>query len=262
MLQNYAEFHNLIMAAVIVMARIGGAFFICPALSENMIPGLARKAVVLALSSFMVPFVMKSMPANDMGVLFVSLLMLKEIFIGFIIGFFVAIPLWIAEGVGSFIDNQRGATMGEVYSPLNGSQVSVFGIFFSQIASTLFFASGAVFAFLGALYGSYKIYPVFAPLISFADGADINAILSLDSLVQAILVLAAPAVIIMFLATLGLGLVNRTAPQLNVFFLSMPVKSAIGIAILIVYLPYVLDVIIRAKEGELLGNAGEIIKGL
>ncbi|MBR4894278.1 MAG: flagellar biosynthetic protein FliR, partial [Kiritimatiellae bacterium] len=70
------------------------------------------------------------------------------------------------------------------------------------------------------------------------------------------------AVIIMFLATLGLGLVNRTAPQLNVFFLSMPVKSAIGIAILIVCLPYVLDVLIRIKEGDILVNVSEILKGL
>ncbi|MBO5647162.1 MAG: type III secretion system export apparatus subunit SctT [Kiritimatiellae bacterium] len=262
MLHQYAEFHNLILAAVIVMARIGGAFFICPAMSEAMIPGLARKAAVLALSSFMVPSVMEAMPAGDMGALFVFLLMLKEIFIGLLIGFCAAVPFWVAEGIGNFIDNQRGATMGEVYSPLNGAQVSVFGILFTQIASTVFFAGGAVFVFLGVLYESYRIYPVFGCSFSFAEGAAFSAISTLGSLVQTILVLAAPAVIVMFLATLGLGLVNRTAPQLNVFFLSMPVKSAIGIAILVAYLPYVLDVFIRTNEGDILSGVGEIIKGL
>ena len=262
MLLRYAEFHDMILSAVIVMARMGGAFMICPAMSETMVSGIARKAVILALSSFMVPSVMKAMPAGDMGALFVCLLMLKEIFIGLLFGFFAAMPFWIAEGVGNFIDNQRGATMGEVFSPLNGSQVSVFGVFFSQMASTVFFAGGAIFAFLGALYGSYRLYPVFGAPLSFAEGAAEGAIASLDSLVEAIFVLAAPAVIIMFLATLGLGLVNRTAPQLNVFFLSMPVKSALGIAILVVYLPYVLDVLVHTGEADILSGVREILKGL
>ena len=57
----------------------------------------------------------------------------------------------------------------------------------------------------------------------------------------------------MFLATLGLGLVNRTAPQLNVFFLSMPIKSALGIAMLVIYLPFILDMLMYTKEGAILG---------
>ena len=87
---------------------------------------------------------------------------------GFLIGFFSAVPFWIAEIVGNFIDNQRGATMGEVYSPLNGAQVSTTGIFFTQIVSTVFFVSGAVFIVLGALYKSYEFWPVFEAGLEFA----------------------------------------------------------------------------------------------
>ena len=47
------------------------------------------------------------------------------------------------------------------------------------------------------------------------------------------------------------GLVNRTAPQLNVFFLSMPVKSALGIAMLVVYIPFILDMLMYTKEAEI-----------
>ena len=56
----------------------------------------------------------------------------------------------------------------------------------------------------------------------------------------------------MFLATIGLGLVNRTAPQLNVFFLSMPVKSALGIALLIVYLPFIMDMLMYTKDSAII----------
>jgi type III secretion protein T len=65
----------------------------------------------------------------------------------------------------------------------------------------------------------------------------------------------------MFLATLGLGLVNRTAPQLNVFFLSMPVKSALGVAMLIIYLPFIMDMLMYTKEGAILGPVQKLLGG-
>jgi type III secretion protein T len=64
---------------------------------------------------------------------------------------------------------------------------------------------------------------------------------------------------VMFLATLGLGFVNRTAPQLNVFFLSMPVKSALGIAFLIIYLPFVMDMLMYTAEEEILSPVEKIV---
>ena len=150
----YVEFHRWILAAVLAMARIGGAFAICPALTESMVPGIARRAAVLGFSCLAIPFIKAGMPPGEPNVWMFSLLALKEAIIGFLIGFFAAIPFWVAENVGNFIDNQRGATMGEVYSPLSGTQVSTTGIFFTQLVSTVFFVSGAVLLLLGALYKS------------------------------------------------------------------------------------------------------------
>ena len=110
----YVEFHRLILAAVIAMARIGGAFAICPALTESMIPGVARRAFVLGISILVIPSVMAGMPPGEPNLLMFALVAAKEALLGFIIGFFAAIPFWIVENVGNLIDNQRGATMGEV----------------------------------------------------------------------------------------------------------------------------------------------------
>jgi type III secretion protein T len=73
------------------------------------------------------------------------------------------------------------------------------------------------------------------------------------------IIIAAPVVIVMFIATLGLGLVNRTAPQLNVFFLSMPVKSGLGVAMLIIYLPFIMDMLIYTKENAILTPVQELL---
>ncbi len=243
------------------MARIGGAFAVCPALTDSMIPGIARRAAVLAFSCIAIPAIKDAMPPGEPNLWMFGALAFKEALIGFLIGFFAAVPFWIAENVGNFIDNQRGATMGEVYSPLSGAQVSTTGIFFTQIVSTIFFVGGAVLVFLGAIYASYSAWPVFAGNLTFVRDAPVQMLGSLDDMLRTTVVISAPVIIIMFLATLGLGLVNRTAPQLNVFFLSMPVKSALGIAMLVIYLPFVMDMLMYTKDGAILGPVRKLLGG-
>ena len=266
----YVEFHRWVLAAVLAMARIVGAFAVCPALTESMIPGVARRVATLGFAFIAIPYVHAGMPPGEPVWWMFGIAALKEALIGFLIGFFAAVPFWVAENVGNFIDNQRGATMGEVYSPLSGAQVSTTGIFFTQIVSTVFFTSGAVFLLLAALYKSYAIWPVFpAPSVSqlstfnlsFSPGAPVQMLGTLDGMLKATVVISAPVIIVMFLATIGLGLVNRTAPQLNVFFLSMPVKSALGVAMLVVYLPFIMDMLMYTKDSAILDPVRKLLGG-
>ena len=257
----YVEYHRWILAAVLAMARIGGAFAMCPALTDSMIPGVARRAAVLGFACIALPSIHANMPPGEPNVWMFSFLGFKEAIIGLFIGFFAAIPFWVAENIGNFIDNQRGATMGEVYSPLSGTQVSTTGIFFTQIVSTLFFVGGAVFVFLGALYSSYSIWPVFSEGISFAPDMPVQILGALDGMLRSTVVISAPVIIVMFLATLGLGFVNRTAPQLNVFFLSLPVKSALGVAMLVVYLPFIMDMLMYTKNSAILVPVRKLFGG-
>ncbi len=255
---SYLDYHRLIIAFALVAARIGSAFLICPALSDSMVMGTARRVAIIAFSALAVPMALNSMPPGEPQLWTLVLVAVKEVLIGLFIGFFASIPFWIAENVGNFIDNQRGATMGEVFSPLSGTQVSTMGIFFTQIVSTIFFVSGAVLLFLGALYSSYQVWPLFGGALEFAPDMPLQMLGALDGMLKTTVVISAPPVILMFLATIGLGFVNRTAPQLNVFFLSMPVKSALGIGILIVYLPFIMDMLMYTKEGEVLFPAMKI----
>ena len=255
------------------MARIGGAFAVCPALTESMIPGVARRAATLGFAVLVIPFIHAGMPPGEPIWWMFAVAAAKEALIGFLIGFFAAVPFWVAENVGNFIDNQRGATMGEVYSPLSGAQVSTTGIFFTQVVSTLFFTTGAVFLLLGALYKSYAIWPVFPAAsalqlstfnfstFNFAPDAPPQILGALDGMLRTTVVISAPVIIVMFLATLGLGLVNRTAPQLNVFFLSMPVKSALGIAMLILYLPFIMDMLMYTRDAAILDPVRKLLGG-
>ena len=247
---QYSDFHRIILAFVLSAVRLSTAMMICPATSTSMITGLARRAAALSFAAVLVPRVLAQM--GEMSTLVFCLVAMKEALVGMVIGVFASIPFWIAENTGNFIDNQRGATMGEVYSPLSGNQVSTTGILFTQIVSTIFYVSGAVLIFLGAIYASYDLIPLFSGHIPPAPGADTFMLNTLDDMIETTFIISAPVIILMFLATIGLGFVNRTAPQLNVFFLSMPVKSALGVAFLIVYLEYILDMLMYKNQSAIL----------
>ena len=256
---TYLDYHRLILAFALAAARVGAAFMVCPALGESMIMGTARRAAILGFAALAVPMVLNGMPPGEPNVVMFAIIAIREILVGFVIGFFAAIPFWVAENVGNVIDNQRGATMGEVYSPLSGAQVSTTGIFFTQVVSTIFFVSGAIFLLLAAIYKSYAIWPMFGGFVEFAHNAPEQMLGALDGLMRSAVVISAPVIILMFLATIGLGFVNRTAPQLNVFFLSMPVKSALGIAMLVIYLPFIMDMLMYTKDGDILGPAIKLL---
>lgn len=260
-MNGYGEFGTWIVAFALSATRIAGALLMCPAFAEGMISGLARRLVILSFAFLVVPAVKQGIPPDGLPWVALAVLAAKEALIGFVIGFFSAIPFYVAENVGNLIDNQRGATMGEVYSPLSGAQVSTTGIFFTQIVSTVFFVSGAVLLLLGALYSSYSLWPVFGDGITIHPHAPQQVLGALDGMLKTTVVISAPVVILMFLATIGLGFVNRTAPQLNVFFLSMPVKSALGIVMLIIYLPFIMDMLMYTKEGDILGPVRLLIGG-
>ena len=123
------------------------------------------------------------------------------------------------------------------------------------------FSCGAVLLMLAALYKSYTIWPVFVDGISFTPGAPLQILGTVDDMLKVTVVISAPVIIVMFLATIGLGLVNRTAPQLNVFFLSMPVKSALGVAMLIVYLPFIMDMLMYTKDTAILSPVRKLLGG-
>lgn len=234
------ETHAWLLALAFSSIRLLAMFSIMPVLSEQVVPGMARRTIVVALALIVVPISIGPMKAVELNMLLTAMILIKEIFIGVLIGFLGGVPFWIAENVGNFIDNQRGATMGEIFSPLSGSQASPIGLMLLQVAAALFFVTGAVLVFLGAVYESYKIWPIFSALPQLEPSFPTAFLNEADAMMRTTVVLSAPAVLIMLLATLGLGIINRSAPQLNVFFLSMPVKSALGIFFMIPYLPYLL----------------------
>jgi type III secretion protein T len=162
---------------------------------------------------------------------------LTEIVIGIVIGFSAAIPFWALDMAGSFIDTMRGATMANVLNPLLGQQSSLLGILLSQIFSVLFLTTGGLNELIAAIYESYRTLPPGAALTREASWLPF-LLRDWQLMYELCLRFSMPALVGMLLVDMALGLVNRSAQQLNVFFLSMPLKSAFAILLLIMSMAF------------------------
>ncbi|CAJ0993999.1 EscT/YscT/HrcT family type III secretion system export apparatus protein [Sodalis praecaptivus] len=170
-----------------------------------------------------------------------------ELLIGVILGFCAAIPFWAVDMAGFLIDTLRGATMGSVYNPAMAMQTSLFGLLFSQFLCALFFLGGGINLLLSALYNSYRAFPPGTTLALDHRLFDF-ILMQWQLLYRLCLSFSLPAVLSMILADLALGLINRSARQLNVFFLSMPIKSALALLLLLLSLPYAFHHYLRETE--------------
>lgn len=216
--------------------RIMVAFMIIPFLSSVTLPGLLRNGVVISFSLLLYPIVKAQLVGEELTSMIIIGLLCKEVFLGLIIGYVVAQLFWIIQSIGFLIDTQRGATMAGSMVPLFGDQTSPLGVFLSQSVTVLFFVSGGIHIFLDGLYESYQTWPV----LSFYPNLGIHGIKfflkQFDLLMYFTIFLAAPVVLSMFIVELVMGLIGRFVPSLNVFFLAMPIKSALAFFVLTLYI--------------------------
>ena len=236
------EILNVFLTFMLGMPRILAIFAMVPLFTKSVLPGSVRNGVAIALLVFIYPTYSESIDLDALGNLRFLMLVFKELTIGICMGFILGAVFYAAEAMGFVIDNQRGSTMASSVDPMTGSQTSPLGILMIQMLTIYVFASGAIFVIILAIYESYVAIPVhtFLPPLNPA-GADVFLGV-IDRIMALALLLAAPAMIAMFMAEFALGLVSRFAPTLNVFFLSMPVKSAVGMFVLLLTLTAVFSI--------------------
>lgn len=231
----------IIQAYTLALPRMYLVFTILPLMSKTLLGGaLVRNGILLSLSLFIFPLTEGTLPENLTRIDYLSILF-KESLIGLVIGLVIAIPFWVAEGVGFVIDNQRGSTMSNIMNPISGDETSPLGIFLSQLLNTFFILSGAFLLMMGVIYQSYVFWPVGKMIPTNLDGTDLYLFAQLDFVMRAIVLFSAPIVIAMFMAEFTLALISRFSPQLNVFFMAMPIKSAVGIFVLVIYVNVLLE---------------------
>lgn len=226
---------DLLVVLIFSSARMTALLLVVPFFGEQFIVGLGRNVVILSLTLIVVPLTIATLPA-DYTMLDMIAIIIKELIIGLVIGYIIGIVFYVAEGVGSFIDTERGSSMSEIFDPMSGGNTTTLGALMMKFITIIFFVTGGFLAFMGTFYYSYKLWPIFSFYPTLPDVFPLFILEVADYLMRNIVLLSAPVAIVLFLAEFGLGMMNRFAPQLNVFSLSMPVKSGLAMFMFLIYL--------------------------
>ncbi|MDR1519807.1 MAG: type III secretion system export apparatus subunit SctT [Planctomycetota bacterium] len=220
----------------LAMARLTPVFQIVPFLSGNYMTGMIRNSLAFALAMFLTPWLGLQAPAEPPGMLDALPLLAKEVALGTLFGFLTSLAFFAASGVGFLVDNQRGSSMAQETDPLTGEQTSPLGSMAVQTLIMVFIASSGLAMFFQALLTTYSFWPPhsFWPVW---ERSPLRELLfrQFAWYLTTMVTLAAPMLLVCFLVDFGMGLMNRFAPQLNVFFLAMPVKSGLALALMTVY---------------------------
>ena len=226
-----AWLHGMVFA----MARMTGVVLVMPALTRLGLSGTLQWATVLVFSLPVVPAVVSMVGADPLTPAVIAGLVLKEAFVGTVIGMVLGVPIWAAEAAGSYIDLQRGATSATLFDQSSGGDEGITATLFGLVMTALYFGSGGLTLTLRTVYESYAIWPASSvfPALSAQTGAFFVRLL--DSIAAMGFVLVSPIVIMMLLTDIVLGLVSKAAPQINVFVLSLNVKNLVFAILIVLY---------------------------
>ncbi|GEM_PF-461188 len=230
------DYPRYVISFSLALPRILGMHLGLPMFSSSMIPGAARGGFIGSLALFVIP-ILVGQGGGEVTTSFVLFLMLKELLLGFILGYLSGLMFWAAQAAGDLIAFQSGMSMASFFDPTLAQESTAFGTILRKWAEVLFFMSGAYTILLGALFQSYRTWPVRSFFPAFDASLARMAWEGVNACMATACVYAFPALAAMFLITVCLGLISRFAPSLNAFFLAMPLQSMTASFLLAVGLP-------------------------
>ena len=225
---------STLVALLLAGIRATAWLVICPPFSSRIIPGQIKALLGVAIALPVVPGLTSSVP--DLTVVGLLTSGVEQVVIGTALGFLTALVFAAFQSAGDLIDLFGGFSIAFAFDPLSSTGNSVFGRFYNLLATTLLFATDAHEVMLRGFARSYQTLPLNESLsLSNLDALLTNG---LDQMFLSAVELAGPLVAVLFLADLGLGLLSRVAPALNVFSLGFPAKilltlSLAGLAIML-----------------------------
>jgi len=229
-----------IISVGLLMSRILGMIFLVPFLGGKLVPTQVKIGIGLSIGVMIYPIVVSSGGLDPIfrptGVAYPFAMrmigfLIKEVFIGFVLGFIIHTIWDVAQIVGRFVDTARGSAMGTAIVTQMKSQSSVFGSLYFQLLLVIFLAMNGHLLFIDYFVRSYVLIPVSAiPRFDTGLWPFFEMIMRVTANLYLVsIMMSAPILISIFVTDACMGLFNKVAPQINILFLMMPFKAVLGI---------------------------------
>ena len=237
----FPEFERYFSAGFIVFARLLGFIRFAPVFNRKEINTTVKLSLALMITIIITPLLN---PGTIPGNVSPMLLWVLNFATGAIIGYIAQLIILAIEAGGDMINTQMGLSSAMVMDPSTNSQTSILSRMITLLGICIFIHVGGLYWLFNAFMRSFEIFPIYAVQIP------LEKIINLDYLVKTtsnVLYMGLQIASPVLLATLGqdiiLGVISKTAPQVNVFQLSFLFKPVFGAAIMIWILPMLIGII-------------------
>lgn len=209
----------------LVFTRIMAVIIHVPVLGGQNIPSQVRIGLGLMLAVVLIPWQPLPPEAASIGTIAYGIAIGREIIIGTLIGFAADLAFGAIQIAGAAMGMGSGFESSRIFNPALGEAGSAFDQIFVMTAAMIFLVIDGHHLFLIALQNTFMVIPLNGPLPF--DGME--AVIKVTSVfISAGIHMALPVMAALVLADLTLGLLARVAPQVQVYFLGLPVKVVVA----------------------------------
>lgn len=221
-------------AFFMIFARMGSMTMALPGIGDRTVPPRIRLVFALAMSLIFYPLVDKLFPALPTSLYGMISAMASELLVGLAIGFSVRIVISALQFAGTTLAFQTGLAFAQSVDPANGTQSSLFGTFLSMLSVTMIFATDLHHLLLAAMHDSYTLFKP-GSVMPTGDLAEV-AVRTVAASFRVAIQLAGPFLAFGMIFYLGIGVLSRLIPQVQVFFLAMPLNIMLGLLLFMLLL--------------------------
>lgn len=242
---------NHLAAFLIILSRMSGLFMISPFFGSMNIPVQIKAACTLAFAAVIYPVVNTpvTIPADVWNYAF---MLFEELMIGWLIGFVGACALSAINMAGKVMDMQVGYAVVNVMDPTSGQQIALIGSFMYNLAILIMLIVNGHHMIISALAESFNVVPLTTAVYNVELSSLIVDITSAIFLTG--MKIAMPVTFAILMINVGMGILARTMPQMNIFVIGIPLHLFLGTGVLLMLMPFFvlfLDVIFNAMYRDI-----------
>lgn len=244
----------LAAAFLLAFARIGTMVMLLPGVGEMTMPTRVRLTIALVLTAIILPAHRTAYAIDLKALAPVIVLMVQELLIGAVLGMTARLAISALQIAGAVIAQQLGLGFVTAVDPTQNQQGVLVGNFLAVLGLTLVFATDLHHLVIAALNDSYKIFqPGELPLVG-----DVAQLITrtIATSFRIGIQLAAPFLVFGLLFNFGLGILSRLMPQMQVFFIGLPLSILLGLLLLLLVLGAMMGTFVGYLEGVL----GELVR--
>jgi flagellar biosynthetic protein FliR len=228
-------------AFFLIFIRVTAVMITIPVLGDASVPMRVKAGLSLMMAMILFPVMQTYVSNSSFDIFSLVLRMIGEVLIGMAIGFGSRLIFAGIQLAGQLIGFQMGLSIANVIDPANNTQVSVISQFQYLVALLIFLLMDGHHIFIYAIADSIRVLP---PLNFHFSGPLLEVLINMMGKMFIVAIkVGAPIVAILFFLSIGMGLVARTVPQINIFVVGFPLQIAVGLIGIGVTIPLFIKIV-------------------